>query len=213
MASEVFLEVFPACFDAHYDASNESCLRWWINKNIRNFIMPTYICGDPLQPCMVRHEGHCPKVLLWMMEEFFYISHDLTQEDHDGCIVLSYELMMEVEHRYRIKWGGGTGCCHSPSHASTTPLCSSEMLECIAWTKTDSKTLERLVWSGYDGLLSSGPTPKLVGPESYNQVTRCLAGKVFRVYKYGAQREHQLNLMSHPHPSYGLSSSYCPKAR
>ena len=27
MASEVFLSVFHACFDAHYDMSNESCLR------------------------------------------------------------------------------------------------------------------------------------------------------------------------------------------
>ena len=54
------------------------------------------------------------------------------------------------------------------------------MLECIAWSKPDSKTLECLVWSVYDGLLSPGPTPKLTGPESYNQVTRHLAAKVFR---------------------------------
>ena len=36
------------------------------------------------------------------------------------------------------------------------------------------------MWSVYDRLLSPGPTPKLVGPESYNQVTRCLTAKVFR---------------------------------
>ena len=154
------------CLDTHYDASNESCLRWWINENIHNFIVPTYICGDPLQPCMVWHKGHRSKVLLWIMEEFFYILHDLTDEDRDGRIVLSYELMMEVEHQYRIKWGGGAWCHPSPSHASTTPTCSSEVLECVAWTKTDSKTLECLMWSVYDGLLSPRPTPKLVGPKS-----------------------------------------------
>ena len=81
MASEVFLAVFCAHFDAHYDASNESCLRWWINESIRDFIVPTFICGDPLQACTVRREGHRPKVLLWIMEEFFYISHDLTDQD------------------------------------------------------------------------------------------------------------------------------------
>ena len=64
---------------------NESCLRWWINENIRDFIAPTFICGDPLQACTVRREGHRPKVLLWIMEEFFYISHDLMEQDHDGC--------------------------------------------------------------------------------------------------------------------------------
>ena len=36
------------------------------------------------------------------------------------------------------------------------------------------------MWSVYDGILSPGPTPKLTGPESYNQVTRCLTSKVFR---------------------------------
>ena len=54
------------------------------------------------------------------------------------------------------------------------------MLECVARNKPDSKTLEHLVWSVYDGLLSPGPTPKLTGPKTYNQVTRCLAAKVFR---------------------------------
>ena len=36
------------------------------------------------------------------------------------------------------------------------------------------------MWSVYDRLLSPGPTPILVGPKSYNQVTRCLTAKVFR---------------------------------
>ena len=36
------------------------------------------------------------------------------------------------------------------------------------------------MWSVYDGILSPGPTPKLMGPESYNQVTRYLTSKVFR---------------------------------
>ena len=36
------------------------------------------------------------------------------------------------------------------------------------------------MWSVYDGILSLGPTLKLTGPKSYNQVTRCLASKVFR---------------------------------
>ena len=71
MASEVFLVVFHVCFDVRYDASNESCLRWWINENICDFIVPTFIHGDLPQACTVRREGHCPKVLLWIMEEFF----------------------------------------------------------------------------------------------------------------------------------------------
>ena len=105
MASEIFLAVFRARFDALYDASNESGLRWWINENIWDFIAPTFIRGNPLNTCMVRHEGHQPKVLLWIMEEFFHISHSLTDTDHDGCVILCYELMIEAEHRFRIKQG------------------------------------------------------------------------------------------------------------
>ena len=96
MTSEVFLAVFRVRFDVHYDASNESCLRWRINQSIWDFVVPTFIRGNALQACTVQHEGHHPKVLLWIMEEFFYISHNLTDQDRDGHVVLSYELMMEV---------------------------------------------------------------------------------------------------------------------
>ena len=53
MTSEVFLAVFRVHFDAHYDMSNESGLRWWINENIWDFIAPTFICGNPSQACTV----------------------------------------------------------------------------------------------------------------------------------------------------------------
>ena len=145
MASEVFLAVFCACFDAHYDMSNESCLRWWINESIRDFIVPTFICGNTLQACTVQHEGHCPKVILWIMEEFFYISHDLTDQNCDGHVILSYELMIEAEDQFRVKQGGGIGChCPLPSSGNAQP-CSRDTLECIAWSEPDSKTLEHLV--------------------------------------------------------------------
>ena len=180
MASEVFLAIFRARFDALYDASNESGLRWWINENIRDFIAPTYLRGNPFNPCTVRCEGHRPKVLLWIMEEFFHISHDLTEMDRDGRVVLCYELMIEAERHFRIKQGSGVGRCCPTSTTSNAIPCPPDKLEDVAWNKPDSKTLERMVWSVYDGILSPGPTPKLTGPETYNQVTRRLASKVFR---------------------------------
>ena len=180
MASEIFLAVFCVHFDVLYDASNESGLRWWINENIRDFIVPTFIRGNPFNTCTVQREGHRPKVLLWIMEEFFHISHSLADKDCDGRVVLCYELMIEVERRFRIKRGGGAGCRRPSSTTINATPCPRDKLEDITWNKPDSKTLEHLVWSIYDGILSPGPTPKLTGPESYNQVTRCLASKVFR---------------------------------
>ena len=100
MASEVFLAVFRVHASMHVMMrSNESCLRWWINENICTTLLhpPTYVvicCSHAWCEC----EGHHPKVLLWIMEEFFYISHDLTEEYRNGHVILSYELMMEAEH-------------------------------------------------------------------------------------------------------------------
>ena len=114
------------------------------------------------------------------MEEFFHISHDLTEMDRDGRVVLCYELMIEAERRFRIKRGGGVGHRRPTSTTSNAIPCPPDKLEDVAWNEPDSKTLERMVWSVYDGILSPGPTPKLTGPETYNQVTRRLASKVFR---------------------------------
>ena len=151
-------------FDALYDASNESGLRWWINENIRDFITPTYLRGNPFNPCTVRREGHCPKVLLWILEEFFHISHDLTEMDRDGRVVLCYELMIEAERRFRIKRGSGVGCRHPTSTTSNAIPCPPDKLEDVAWNEPDSKTLECMVWSVYDGILSPGPTAETDRP-------------------------------------------------
>ena len=168
--------------------------------------------GNPLEVCMVRREGHCPKVLLWMMEEFFHISHSLTDTDCDGHLILCYELMMEAEHHFRIKRGGGAGHRRPSSSAGNASPCLQDKLEDVAWNKPDSKTLECLVWSVYNGVLSLGPTPKLMGPESYNQVTRCLTSKVFRGLQVHCPTcGHQPNLMSHPQPECALSSLRHPQ--
>ena len=121
------------CFDVPYDASNESGLRWWINENIRDFIAPTFIQGNPLNACTVWCKGHWPKVLLWIMEEFFHIFHSLTDTDRDGHVILCYELMMEVEHRFRIK-------LPSSSTSNASP-CPRDKLEDVTWNKPNGKTL------------------------------------------------------------------------
>ena len=197
MASEVFLAVFHAHFDAHYDALNESCLRWWINERIRDFIAPTFICGNMLQACTVQHEGHHPKVLLWIMEEFFYISHNLTEQDRNGRIVLSYELMIEAEHWYRVKRGGGMGCHHSSQPSGNTPPCSRDTLERIAWSELDSKNIRApsmvsVRWSSITRAnTKAGQAPRLI--------TKLLGDwppKYSGVCKYVAQQGHQHSLMN-----------------
>ena len=54
------------------------------------------------------------------------------------------------------------------------------MLDHVTWAKPDSKMLEHLVWSVYDGIITLWPMIKLVGPKLYNQVIRHLTAKVFK---------------------------------
>ena len=135
-----------------------------------------------------------------IVEEFFYILQQLTDEDHDGCIVLGYELMLEAEHRFRIKWSGCARCHWSPSNStSNAPPCSPETLDLMTWSNPDSRMLECFQWSVYDGILTLGPTPKLMGPKSYNQVIRDLTAKAFRGLQVhcSARTSAQFNELSH----------------
>ena len=108
----------------------------------------TYIhtCSNPFNACMVWHEGHRPKVLLWIMEEFFHISHSLTDMDRDGRVVLCYELMIEAEHRFRIKRGGGAGHRH-PSSSLAMLLHAPE----ISWKTWHGTSPIAKHWSAWCG--------------------------------------------------------------
>ena len=113
------------------------------------------------------------------MEEFFYISHDLTEEDCDGCVILSYELMMEAVHQFRIKRGGVIGCHHS-HHVLPVPQMQSEDIgmRCLEYARQQNPGelgILSLRWNSFTRAHTETYRPK-----SYNQVARQLAAKVFR---------------------------------
>ena len=184
--------------DALYDASNESGLSWWINETIRDFITPTFIRGNPLNACTVRHEGHRPKVLLWIMEEFFHISHSLTDTDHDGCVILCYELMIEVEHCFRIKQGGGMGCTATRRHRLAMLLHAPE----TSWKTWPGTSLIAKHWSAWCGPSTmefcrwgphrnwQAPSPIIKSPGA--SPVRSSGGS-----KWTVRHGYQPNLMSH----------------
>ena len=70
------------------------------------------------------------------------------------------------------------------------------MLECLGQTQN----LEHLVWSVYNGLISLGPTPKLVGPKSYNQWLGASLQKYSGALQVRCSAENlQLNLIQAAH--------------
>ena len=84
--------------------------------------------------------------------------------DRDGRVILCYELMIEAEHRFRIKRGSGMGHRRPSSSAGNASPCPPDKLEGIAWNKPDSKTLEHLVWSVYNGILLPRAHTEIDGP-------------------------------------------------
>ena len=181
MTPTLFAEIYRMRFSASYDPTQESTWHWLTNENIQDFTTPCYTREDPPHPCMMKHEGHRPKMLLWMIEEFIYIMGCLCDEDRDGHIVLGHELLLLVWSQCCRKRGGGRG----PHHASallmdSLPACSPETLECIVWALKDTISLECLTWAVYDNILVLGPTPRLSGMESYGQVVRHLMEKAYK---------------------------------
>ena len=159
----------------------ESTWCWLTNQNIWDFTALSYTRDDLPWLCMMRHEGHRPKMFLWMVEEFIYILECLRKEDRDGRMVLGHKLLLLVCSRYCSKRGEGRGlCCASALSINHLPACSPDTLECIIWASKDTILLECLTWAVYDNLLVQGQTPRLSGHESYDQVVWHLVKKAYK---------------------------------
>ena len=110
--------------------------------------------------------------------------------------------------------GRGHRTCQSPLHSSSNaPPCSQETLDHMTWSNPDSRTLECLMLSVYDGILTPGPTPKLVGPKSYNQVFKCLITKVYRGLQVCCSTITSAQLDEPPCAGCNQLSLCCPSMR
>ena len=82
------------CSGTNYDPGQESTWHWLTNEHICDFSAPCFTKEQLPCLCMVRHEGHRLKMLLWMLEEYIYILGCLWDEDQDGHIVLGHEMLL-----------------------------------------------------------------------------------------------------------------------
>ena len=175
-APTLFLEIYRKHFSTTYDMTQESTWRWLMAQHISDFYAPTYTQDDPPNTCLTLHEGHRPKMFLWMVEEFAFILCHLCKDDQDGALVLGHELLLLARSHCRRKRG---------SHrVGTTPLdrlpaCSFQTLEC-AMLAPDTIQLECLAWAVFDNIMGQGEAPPLCGFNTYDQIVRCLASKAYK---------------------------------
>ena len=172
----LFLEIYRKYFGVTYDTAQESTWQWLTTQHISDFYMPVYTREHPPNTCLTLHEGHRPKMFLWMVEEFAFILCHLPKDDRDGALVLGHELLLLACSQCRRKRGS--------RHTGATPLerlptCSFQTLE-HAVLAPDTIQLERLAWAVFDNIMGPGEAPPLSGFKTYNQIVRCLASKAYK---------------------------------
>ena len=175
-ASTLFLKIYRKHFGTSYEATQESTWRWLTTQHISDFYAPAYTWDDPPNTCLSPHEGHRPKMFLWMVEEFAFILCHLHKDDQDGALVLGHELLLLVHSR--CCWKRGSHRVDA-TQLDRLPTCSFQMLE-HTMLAPDTIQLEHLAWAVFDNIMGPGEAPPLCGFETYDQIIRCLASKEYK---------------------------------
>ena len=113
------------------------------------FKMPTLHKGT-LQAEESMRDGYHPKMLLYALDELFYIYAQVKNSQRaDNKLVLAYEILCISANRC-TDWQNGIEKTGMPNALALLNM-------------EDIHHLERLVWVVYDGVLLVGPQPKLLG--------------------------------------------------
>ena len=112
-------------------------------------------------------DGYRPKMLLYVLDELFYIYTQIKNSQRvDDKVVLAYEILC-ISTNPCMDWQNGvekTGVPDALALLNVVDVCH----------------LERLAWAVYDGVLLVGPWPKLSGDCPWCAV---LAGLQQHIYK------------------------------
>ena len=176
----LFHEIYRKCFGVTYDVTQESTWHWLTAQHISDFYTPAYTRGNPPSPCITLHEGHRPKMFLWMVEEYAFVLCHLHGDDRYGFMVLGHELLLLAHSQCCQKRGGGRGSCHTgTTPLDRLPVCTFQTLEC-AVRAADTIQLECLVWAVFDNIMGPGKAPPLSGLETCSQIIGRLVGKAYK---------------------------------
>ena len=111
--------------------------------------------------------GYQPKMLLFMLDELFYIYSQIKNLCRaDEKIVVAYEILCLSANRCTDRWHG---------------LEKTGMPDALVLLNlNDARHLERLVWAVYDGALLVGPWPELPGDRPWCTVLAGLHKHIYR---------------------------------
>ena len=140
--------IFKRCFKGKCSKSNEH-LWWHVNAEIADFQMPSneWDMGTPINVLMT---SSCPHMLLYVLDELFYVYKGVGVNDVDGQCVVAYKILTVV-------------LPHCMERHSSQKECNTLGATYPRVNLSDVNGLEHLVWAVYDRVYVPGYPPALTG--------------------------------------------------
>ena len=129
------------------------------------FKMPT-LNTKTLHPKDSMRDRYHPKMLLYVLDELFYISQVKNLQRADEKVILTYEILCISANR----------CTDRQNGVEKTGVPDTLALLNV----NDSHHLECLMWVVYDGVLLVGPWPELLGDHPWCMVLAGLNKHIYR---------------------------------
>ena len=125
-------------------------------------MQPSSLCHED-----VLHNGYRPKMLLYALDELFYVFNQVKQQrGTDEKIIVAYEILC-LSTLQCTEWRHGMERTGVPDALSLLNVNDTCHLECLAWAV-------------YDGALSVGGWPELPGNRSWCTVLASLYKHIYR---------------------------------
>ena len=155
--------IFQRCFKGKFSKSNEH-LWWHINTEKADFQTLTYE-QDTGTPIDVLRTGSCPCMLLYMLDELFYVYRGVGVNDTDGQCIVACEILT-VASLHCMEWHGSQKECNTLG--ATYPRVN----------LSDVNGLEHLALAVYNEVYIPGDPPALTGYHDWEHIiagtTLCL---------------------------------------
>ena len=166
--------IFHRHFGGRFCRGNEH-LWHHANKEVVDFHTPTFEreMGMALD---VLHTGYHPCILMYMLDELFFVFKKLRADDFDMQYVVAYEIL-QIALCQCTEW------CGSKKKTGNT---LGDAYPCMdLW---DADSLECLAWAVYDGVFVPGNKPALSGHYNWDHV---VAGTLICLIFWGqTEKEH-----------------------
>ena len=127
--------IFRKCFKGTFYKGSEHLWRH-VNEDLADFQMPTY--GEIGVPIDLKRTGTCPRMMLYTLDELFYMFRGIGTNDIDGQHIVAYEILTIASPCYTEQHSSPKKSCNTLGDAYPRVILSDvNGLECLAWAVYD----------------------------------------------------------------------------